>query len=429
MRGSLVHTLSSGFAGGGDLASQLDPSVLRYWSGRTSSSLALATDGTGAVAKGDGTAYLADFSAHGRPLIQAVAGNRPIAGLHAKGRGFSISPGPLTGRYLQAASALTGGRYFYAAISFVGPDTASNGPLPVAFLNASQGIVAGSTATDEASSAIIGLINTNTLWLPNGAGGLSGPSTIDGVATSNVGTWWRRRRVRVDRATDLSGALMALRDATGAMTTNSLIHELIVLSSSATADDHAKVAAWLEWHESTPVVALTADSLSVGYGLTFHKSVAGLLSGIYGGTVSTPCLGIPGQQADTAAAGDGVKLDAIKGAGANIVVLQVGSNDIYNGATAATTWARILAYLAMAKARGWQVVLCTIPDTALWVTVGKTAVVDTLNDLMRNNWEAEGFAALVDVGAPSVQVDGLHYDAAGAAAVAAQIAAVLDTML
>ena len=120
MRGSLVHTLSSGFAGGGDLASQLDPSVLRYWSGRTSSSLALATDGSGAVAKGDGAAYLADLSTHGKPLIQATAGNRPIAGLHAKGRGFSISPGPLTGRYLQAASALTGGRYFYAAISFVG---------------------------------------------------------------------------------------------------------------------------------------------------------------------------------------------------------------------------------------------------------------------------------------------------------------------
>lgn len=402
--------------------------VLSFWSGRAATSLAANPDGSGAVVNGTGTGRLADLSSYANPLVQAAAGNKPIAGLNDKGRGFSLSPA--TGRFLQAASPLAPARHFYAVLAFLGPDSASlGGGLPVAFAGASSAYLTGSGPTDEAHSAIIGLQDTNTIWLPNGAGGLSGPCYVDGVLTTDVGTWWKRRRVRVDRASDLAGNLRALLDGGGVMGTRGWLYEAMALSSLATPQQLADADTWLEWHDATANVVCTCDSLSIGYGLTYHQAVPGLLFNLYGATVNFPCFGVVGQQANQAVLADPPKLASVKGSGRNYVLLEAGANDIANGALAATVVQRLRDYLAMALSNDFQVIVCSIPLGQFWVDTGKTAIVNAVNADLAANWASYGFLDFVDLGSPNTLPDGLHYSALGSSQVAAAAKAVIDNHL
>jgi len=403
----------------------LPPEVLLYWSGRTLRQVASAVDGSGVVdglSDSSTAAYLADLSSHGRPLTQASAGERPIVGYHPKGRGVAMMGEGA--RSLVGAASLAGARHVYAAITPVGLDLPSYAPLPVPFVAASQGIVTTGGATDAAHSGIVGLQDTAQLWLPDGS------STIDGAAGSTVGGWCRRQVVRVSRAGDLAtGPLLLLRDHASAMPAWSWVHEIVVLSASATAEHHALVEAWLEWHLSTPVVACALDSLTTGYVLSTQGSLVYRLARNYWrGCVSVPSLGIPGQMISTALVGDAARLAAVRGRGRNILVLQGGANDFYNNATRATVRQRLLDYRAMAEGEGFDVVLCSIPESPFWVAEGKATEIATHNDTMAASWEADGFAAYVDVGAPD-SLDGLHFSSAGINAVVALVGPAADTML
>lgn len=404
--------------------SDLPPEVLRYWSGRTLRQVASSVGGTGAV---DGftdsstAAWLADLSTHGRPLVQASAGERPIVGYHPKGRGIALVP--RGSRWLASADTIEGARHVYAAVTPVGLDLPSYEPLPPIFKLASQGIVTLGGATDAAHSAVVGLQDTSQVWLPDGS------ATVDGVAGSTLGGWYRRRVVRVSRASDLAtGELRLFRDHDGAMPAQSPVHELIVLSALATAEHHAQVAAWLAWHEATPVVACALDSLTTGYALSTHGSLTHQLAGLFRWCVSFPSLGVPGQQVSTALVNDAARLAAVRGAGRNILVLEGGSNDLYNGALAGTVWSRLRAYRELATAAGFETVICTVPESPFWASVGKTAEVAALNDLIESEWEGAGFVAFVDLGAPS-SLDGLHYDAAGVTEAAARVAVAVNGLL
>lgn len=406
----------------------LPPGVLLFWSGRTLRQVAGAVDGSGTVdglSDASTAAWLADLSTHGRPLVQATAEARPIVGYHPRGRGIALIGEGV--RSLVGSANLSGGRHFFAAATFVGLDLPSYEPLPAVFKSSSQGIITSSGATDEAHSALVGLLDTGQFWV---SGGLSGPVYVDGVETTSAGAWYRRRTVRFSRSSDLAtGALLLLRDYASAMPAQSWLHEVVILSASATVDDLARVQDYLDWHKSAPVVACSLDSLTSGYALSTHGSLTHKLARNYWrGCVSVPNLGVPGQMVTTATSGDGTKLDAVKGLGKNILVVEGGSNDINGGALASTVWTRLQEYRSMAAAKGWQVVLCTVPESSYWGTVGKTAEVAALNDLMSAGWQAAGFAGFVDVGAPA-NLDGLHYDAAGVASVAALVGPAVDDLL
>jgi lysophospholipase L1-like esterase len=211
----------------------------------------------------------------------------------------------------------------------------------------------------------------------------------------------------------------------------SWVHEIVVLSASATAEHHALVAAWLEWHLSTPVVACALDSLTTGYVLSTQGSLVYRLARNYWrGCVSVPSLGIPGQQVTAALVGDSARLAAVKGRGRNILVLQGGSNDIDGGAPKETVWSLLKAYRDLAEAEGFDVVLCTIPESPYWSLpqVNKMSEVVGLNDMMAAEWQASGFAAFVDIGAPN-SLDGLHFSSAGVNAVVALVGPATDSLL
>jgi lysophospholipase L1-like esterase len=395
--------------------------VLLYWSGGEIEHLASAPDGTGAVdglSDASTVGCLADLSSHGRPLVQADPSKRPIAGRHPKGLGVALW-GAGT-RSLAATAALAGAQHVYAVITPVGPDLSSQEPLPVPFKAGRQSIVSLGGTPDEAHSAVVGLEESSQLWLPDGA------CFVDGIEGVDVGAQYRRRIVRVSRTSLAAGPLTLLDPIWPAQ---SYVHEVVVLSGSATAEHHALVQAHLARHKAAPVVALAVDSLSTGYGLTYHRSLAHLLSQYWRGGVSTPSIAAPGQRVETALTVDAAKLALVRGEGSNILVFEGGANDIFQGATWQTALERLLAYGAMASAAGWQVALCSVPEGPLWSGIGRLADVQALNAYLAMNWQAHGFAAYIPLGAPEAQGDGLHYDAAGAAAVAAQIAAVLDTML
>lgn len=399
----------------------LPAEVLLYWSGGEIEHLAAAPDGTGAVdglSDASTVGCLADLSSHGRPLVQADPSKRPIAGRHPKGLGVALI-GEGT-RSLAATAALAGAQHVYAVITPVGPDISSQEPLPVPFKNGRQSIVSLGGTPDEAHSAVVGLENTSQVWLPDGA------CYVDGIEGADVGAQYRRRIVRVSR-TDLATGPLTLLDPI--WPAQSYVHEVVVLSGAATAEHHQLVQAHLARHKAAPVVALAVDSLSTGYGLTYHRSLAHLLSQYWRGGVSTPSIAMPGQKVETALALDAAKLALVKGEGINVLVLEGLANDIYQGATWETALERLLAYGAMASAAGWQVALCSVPEGPLWSGIGRLADVQALNAYLAANWQEHGFAVYIPLGAPEAQGDGLHYTAAGAAAVAAAVGAAVDTLL
>ena len=404
----------------------LPAEVLLYWSGGEIEHLASAPDGSGAVdglSDASTVGCLADLSSHGRPLVQADPSKRPIAGRHPKGLGVALW-GKGT-RSLAATSALAGAQHIYAVITPVGPDLSSQEPIPVPFKAGRQAIVSLGGTPDEAHSAVVGLEETSQIWLPDGG------CFVDGIEAVAVGAQYRRRIVRISRTSLAAGPLTLFDPIWPAQ---SYVHEVVVLSGSATAEHHALVQAHLARHKAAPVVALAVDSLSTGYGLTYHRSLAHLLSQYWRGGVSTPSIAMPGQRVQTALTLDAAKLAMVKGQGINVLVLEGGSNDIFQGATWETTLERILAYGAMASAAGWQVALCSVPEGPLWHDVNgvdRMADVQALNAYLAANWQAHGFAAFVPLGAPDALSDGLHYAATptGVAAVAALVGAAVDTLL
>lgn len=409
----------------------LPAGVLLYWSGRTLASVAAATDGTGSV---DGltdsstAAYLADYSPSGIPLVQATSGSRPIVGYSAKGRGLALLPD--SARSLAGGSSLAGGRYTFAAVTPVGTDGAAiTTELPAVFASESMALIAKGGATADTHSLLIGLAGGNAWWT---SGGLSGPAYRDGTNTLDVGRWYKRRVFRFDRSSDAAtGALLLLRDHGSVIPSRSWLHEVVILDDSASAADLAAVALYFEWHRATPTVVCTADSLMAGYGLSPYNSVPHKLArSRWRGCVSVPNIGVTGQTTTTAISGDPAKLDSLAGTGKNIVVLESGSNDIVGGASAATVWASIQSYITMATERGWQVVVCSVPQGSYWTGLGKAALVSDLRDLIEDGWEAAGAAGFADLwtAAPS-QSDGLHFDAAGTTTAADCVGVVVDTLL
>lgn len=411
----------------------LPPGVWLYGSPREiAGGVALNTDGTGTLDGLDDSStagYLADLSPNAVPLTQTTAGRRPIVGYSPVGRSYTLFPDG--GRRIVGSASLAGGRHIFMPITFRDADALVTTQPPVPFGSASQAIATQMGATADTHTYIIGLGN-DELWVPL-TGGLTITPTVSGISTKHVGLLaGRRRTVYFPRSTDAAaGRFILLSDSNDLIPSTSWVHgDVHVLSALASADDLANMAEYMAWHEAAPVVFCGIDSLSAGYNVLYSQSVPSLLHRKHlRGCVSVVNGGISGQALVTAVAGDPAKLDSVAGTGRNVLVLCGGANDI--GAGAATTWSRIQAYIAMANAHGWEVIVCSIPNGPYWASVGQDANVAAVRDYIAGGWLAAGAVAFVDLYnvAHTTQGDGLHYDVGGSITIANEIAAAVETVL
>lgn len=432
MRGSLVHALS-GFGAAAWTPAQLPAGVLLYWSGRTLAQVASATDGTGSV---DGlsdsslAAYLADLSPSGKPLIEATSGSRPYVGYSALGQGMALIGAG--GRRLIAGSSLAGVRHVFAAMTPVGRDVLRPGAgadEEANFASDYQSYVSNRGVATPAYASVVGDTGTNNIFH---AGALSGTAYVDGVATYDIGRQRRRRVVRFSRDVDATtGPLAVLTYGADAIPALGAVHEVVVLSASASAGDLAQVQTYMDWHRATPTVVCTLDSLSACYNINTYQAWPHLLwRNRWRGCVSVVNLGIPGQTITTANGSDPAKLAANKGQGKNICVLLGGANDILAGASAATVWTRLQTYITAATAAGWQVVVCSVPSGSGYSGPQQT-VLSTLRGLIAAGWSAAGASGYVDLFGLTLtlQGDGIHFTSGDCTTVASTIGPAVDALL
>lgn len=406
----------------------LPPGVLLAWhKGRHVSELGVDETGPGGVtgANDASTAgHWTNAATAGAHLKQATPGDRPYVGYHARGRGIALYGG--SSRRMVGASALSGGKYFFAAITPIGSNgVRGEGDEPAVFASAWQMIASTAGTTDFSRSFPLGQAGTGAFYQGSP---LSGPCYIDGVETYQIGRWGKRRVLEFHRSTDItSGALTLFRDGDGVYPWLGAIHEVIILSSSATEEHRQLVRNWLAWHQATPTILTSCDSLLIGFEENLYSSANFKLWERYRRCASVVGFGIQGQTLATAITGDEAKLDAYVGTGRNVIVLLGGANDL--GAGDAEVLARLQAYVAMAATRG-DVVLCTIPFGSGY-SAGQQATIASVRTSILGG-AITGTAAVVDLygaNAPTTRGDGIHFDAPGLNTVANAIGAAVDTLL
>ena len=412
---------------------QLPDNVLLFGTPPGLSAVRPNVDGSGTLVGDDDNelaAHLADLSSYGRPLVQATEVERPIVGASPLGRGIALfSEGT---RRLISASNVAGLQYFFAAVSFVGANTVRGaGDEPAAFATASQSYAATRGAVDAAHSLLVGLEGTNALWA------FDGPAFINGAETYQVGRQRDRVLAEVHRTTPAAtGALALFTSGADVIPARGVIHQVFGLSALATPEQRAKVREYMTWHRKGPKVIFSVDSLLAGYQINADDSPPShLWRRRWRGCVPIANLSIQGQTMVAALSTDPAKIDANKNLGINVCVLLGGANDIANGASAATVWARIQSYITMAKSKGCRVVVCSVPDGTGTYTSEQRLEIAALRALIAAGWAAAGADAYVDLfgtldGVPGVlQGDGVHFTVTGAELVADDIGAAVDPLL
>ena len=407
----------------------LPPGVLLAWhKGRHVSELGFDDTGPGGVtgASDASTAgHWTNAATAGAHLKQVTPGDRPYVGYHARGRGIALYGG--SSRRMVGASALSGGKYFFAAITPIGSNgVRAGGDEPAVFASVWQMIASTAGTTDFGRSFPLGQAGTGAFY--QGAP-LSGPCYIDGVETLQIGRWGKRRVLEFHRSTDItSGALTLFRDGDGVYPWLGAIHEVIILSSSATEEHRQLVRNWLAWHQATPTILTSCDSLLVGYDENRYDSANFKLWEHYRRCVSVVGMGIQGQTLVSAISGDPAKFDAYIGLGRNIIVLLGGANDVLADVDASTVLARLQAHVDESKTRG-QVVVCTIPTGPGYSTPRANVIASVRTSVLGG--ALTDVAAVVDLygaNAPTLRADGIHFDTAGLVTVANAIAEATDAL-
>lgn len=141
--------------------------------------------------------------------------------------------------------------------------------------------------------------------------------------------------------------------------------------SNPSPTDLANVRAYLAWYQQGSIVAHTGDSLRFGYGVNGFEADSALLDAAYNGTVDCPNFAIPGQGLAISTYGsnpnlladDPAKLDGLPtGRTKAVLVVQVGTNDLALGRSAAQVLADLWTYCDARRAAGWKVIVCTLTD-------------------------------------------------------------------
>lgn len=177
------------------------------------------------------------------------------------------------------------------------------------------------------------------------------------------------------------------------------------------------------------IVAL-GDSLTAGYGLPPDKALPRLLEARLrsdGFSVHVANAGVSGDTAE----GGLARLDWSVPDGTDLVILELGANDMLRGAPPARTEATLAEILVRLRARGIPVVLAGMRTIANWGDKYAQEF-DAIYPALAKRFETPLYPFLLQgvAGVPSLtQPDGLHPNAEGAQRVADALARFLEPVL
>jgi lysophospholipase L1-like esterase len=187
------------------------------------------------------------------------------------------------------------------------------------------------------------------------------------------------------------------------------------------------------------------DSFTVSFGSSFGLTYPNQVSSYFPGKLEVINLATNGNRInpDMKSAAQTAEVDAQYRSGA-VLLMFGGGNDIYFGATAAATYAELVAYCQARQAVGYKVIVFSyLPRETEIVSPPNSVYTEriALNALVRANWRtfADGyvdFEADTRIGVPGAwanptywMADGTHPINAGYAVIASYVAPVLRNLL
>lgn len=323
--------------------------------------------------------------------------------------------------------------------------------------------LSGRSLTPANQQAIVSLGGANKFifqYLTNKQIIYNDPNIIDGIAID--GTWLKHGVIGsvanlrfIKGATTLDVAALPADALVGGifggvagLNWNGFTGELIIYSRALSAAEQTQVINYLaRW--DNPLYArlyvFDGDSQTNGFGLAdpATQSYPAQVMALYNNsTFYSGNLGVNSQTTADMTADGVATIDPhydVRRA-KNIVLALCGTNDLYGGANAATTYNRIVAYHTARRAAGYKTVAFTILPRSDGGTPGSfEADRQTVNTNIRNNWA--GWAdALADVAAnatigdagdeanPTYYQDLIHLTTAGYAIVAGIAKTAADTI-
>lgn len=416
----------------------LGGALLRWYDGAALDQFTVNGDGTGGAPASSGTAgQWLDRSSHADPLKQATAGRRPTVKTHTFGRGVAVFGSGVnagaSGAYLETAGTVTGIKYAWVVCSIIGANIArdSSPPQRPMFTDNYRGFVGTSPVAFNAAIALGRNDAAESRWLRDPTALQFSEYYRDGtsIAVDHADPGWARTRAihRFKANTTFSaGQIEALRAwAYDDYYARGALHEVIL--ADATVSD-AQIAAieehLFETHHRGNLVVFTGDSRMAGYPFNETQTPSALAHERWNRTVSCPNIAVPGQGFTSSTAGvsstllanDAAKLTSLKKRYRNVIVcLLAGTNDIFQGRTAAQVYADKASYGAMVRGLGCQLIACDeLPRTvglSGW-TSGMDAQKNALNALeAANHSYADGWFQASAL-SWTLHTDGVHLTAA-----------------
>ena len=252
----------------------------------------------------------------------------------------------------------------------------------------------------------------------------------------------------------LSGALTVGALSNGTFGYDGDIAEILVYNRALTDSEKSQVEDYLMEkyvdpnYNSTidlPLIMFDGDSMTLGVGSTggqtYPKQTIDSLTGSSSAWVSRN-IGRSGYTVAQMSSDASTRIDFRFRSSRihNILVLFGGTNDLYYGADAATTYNNIVTYVTARRNAGYKVIINTILPRSGGVTpVTFEADRQTVNTLLRNNWQsfADGLSDIAsstiigqagDESNATYYADSIHPTNAGYAIVAASVAEQINTL-
>ena len=430
--------------------------ALRYHPGRSATTdLGPTNSGAGAVASGGTGGWWRDAvpTADPRaadPAVQATSGRRPVVTYHAKGKGFSVNGSGgagAGGNFLAGGAALTGAKTAFVVAHAIGPDVGrSSSANPANLFNDNFHGFVGTAPVSFSANFLTGDNGLGT-WIA----GSIGTFKRDGVVSNNAG-YGRTRYIfeAVHTSTADSGVLNLLRFVgSDAYYARGGLSEVLCASATMTTPDHDNIYQNLsDFFHTGPIVAIVGDSNGASFGdgsglssvVKETESLAASIHETYGRTIDVPCIAVPGQGlsasvaplTQTMLADDPAKLATVRRRHTPPILLIVaGTNDLWNGRTAAQVRTDLETYVAARQAEGWKCIVTTICQRAGssgWTGGAETYRASFNTALRADHAFADGFVD-IDTINPGLQGDNVHFSVAGVAAVAASAITVIGGLL